>query len=256
MALLSALATQASGQTQVDVLEEGDTIITNPLPTTDSIFVSHIGDSLRLMMETDSAAISRIMNEQAEDSLLTDTISLTNGKRDLHAWQPSPKRAMWLAIMLPGAGQIYNRKYWKLPIIYGGFIGCFYALRWNNMMYKDYSQGYMDLMDGNPETRSYNQFMHLGVTIDEMNPNDKSIYQNKFKRRKDYFRRYRDMSIFVMIGIYAVSIIDAYVDATLSEFDISDDLSLRVAPSVMRNNYLSINPLKSTSIGVSCSLNF
>ena len=61
-------------------------------------------------------------------------------RRDWATWRPNPKRAMWLAIVLPGAGQIYNRKYWKLPIVYGGFVGCAYALRWNNQMYRDYSQ--------------------------------------------------------------------------------------------------------------------
>ncbi len=60
--------------------------------------------------------------------------------RDWATWKPEPKRALWLALVLPGAGQIYNRKYWKLPIFYGGFVGCAYALRWNNMMYRDYSR--------------------------------------------------------------------------------------------------------------------
>ena len=59
-------------------------------------------------------------------------------KRDWNTWTPDPQRALWLALVIPGAGQIYNRKYWKLPIIYGGFMGCIYALTWNNMMYKDF----------------------------------------------------------------------------------------------------------------------
>lgn len=74
-------------------------------------------------------------------------------KRDWSTWRPNPKRAMWLAIVLPGAGQIYNRKYWKLPIVYGGFVGCIYAMRWNNQMYTDYSQAYLDLMDDDPNTQ-------------------------------------------------------------------------------------------------------
>ena len=90
-------------------------------------------------------------------------------KRDWNTWKPNPQRALWLALVLPGAGQIYNRKYWKLPIIYGGFVGCIYALTWNNMMYKDYSQAYIDIMDDDPNTASYNRFLHLGVKIDESN---------------------------------------------------------------------------------------
>jgi hypothetical protein len=120
-------------------------------------------------------------------------------------------------------------------------------------MYKDYSQAYLDLMDDNPETQSYNQLMHFGTVITEAN---RSTYENKFKRRKDYYRRYRDLSAFIMIGVYALSVIDAYVDASLSEFDISDDLSMRVTPTVIADRKASTNPLKSTALGVHCSLSF
>ena len=172
--------------------------------------------------------------------------------RDWTTWRPNAKRALWLSLVLPGAGQIYNRKYWKLPIVYGGFVGCVYALRWNNMMYKDYSQAYMDLMDNDPNTQSYNQFLHLGNTIDDSN---KSRYQEIFKKRKDRYRRWRDLSLFAMIGVYALSVIDAYVDASLSEFDISRDLSLRVKPTVI-NRGESRNPMQSSALGLQCSLNF
>ena len=173
-------------------------------------------------------------------------------KRNWATWKPDTKRAMWLALVLPGAGQIYNRKYWKLPIIYGGFVGCAYAITWNNQMYHDYSQAYLDIMDDDPNTQSYNQFLHLGATINESNI---ERYKEIFRKRKDRFRRWRDMGTFVMIGIYAFSVIDAYVDASLSEFDISDDLSLRVEPAVL-NNGRSTNPLRSGTLGVQCSLTF
>lgn len=173
-------------------------------------------------------------------------------KRDWSTWRPNPKRAMWLAIVLPGAGQVYNRKYWKLPIVYGGFLGCIYAWRWNNQMYRDYSQAYMDIMDDDPNTQSYNQFLHLGAQITDDNI---ARYQNMFKRRKDYYRKYRDLSIFCLIGVYALSVIDAYVDASLSQFDISKDLSLRIEPSVI-NSRMSNNPVKSSALGLQCSLNF
>ena len=180
-----------------------------------------------------------------------DTIAKKK-KRDWSTWRPNPKRAMWLAIVLPGAGQIYNRKYWKLPIVYGGFVGCAYAMRWNNQMYSDYSQAYLDLMDDDPNTQSYNQFLHLGAKIDESNL---QRYQQLFKKRKDKFRRWRDLSFFCLVGVYALSIVDAYVDATLSEFDISKDLSLKVEPTII-NNERERNPFKANSLGLSCSLNF
>lgn len=176
-------------------------------------------------------------------------------KRDWKTWAPNPKRAMWLALVLPGAGQIYNRKYWKLPIVYGGFVGCIYAMQWNNQMFHDYSQAYIDIMDDDPNTQSYNQFLHLGNKI---TPENEERYKNLFKRRKDYYRRYRDMSFFCLIGVYALSVIDAYVDASLSQFDISKDLSMRVAPEVIgdKSALASRNPLKSTAVGIQCSLNF
>ena len=173
-------------------------------------------------------------------------------KRDWSTWHPEAKRAMWMALVLPGAGQIYNRKYWKLPIIYGGFVGCAYAITWNNQMYHDYSQAYLDIMDDDPNTQSYNQFLHLGATIDASNIDR---YKEIFRKRKDKFRRWRDMGVFVMIGVYAFSVIDAYVDASLSEFDISDDLTLRVEPTVM-NDKRTNNPFKSASLGLQCSLKF
>ena len=190
-------------------------------------------DSLRLVASTDSVA--------------------KKARRDWATWRPNPKRALWLALVLPGAGQIYNRKYWKIPIVYGGFVGCIYAMQWNNQMYRDYSQAYLDIMDDDPNTQSYNQFLHLGNKIDDTNI---ERYKKLFKSRKDRYRRWRDMSFFVLVGVYALSVIDAYVDASLSEFDISKNLSLSVEPTIMNNYNDNRISMKSNSIGVSCSLNF
>lgn len=195
------------------------------------------------MAQKDSLAVESL---SLEDSITIDSASLSKAlapkalrkKRNWATWRPDTKRAMWLALVLPGAGQIYNRKYWKLPIIYGGFVGCAYAMSWNNQMYHDYSQAYLDIMDDDPNTQSYNQFLHLGAQIDASNI---ERYKEIFRKRKDRYRRWRDMSMFVMIGVYAFSVIDAYVDASLSEFDISDDLSLRVEPTVINNNQRTRN---------------
>ena len=210
------------------------------------------------MAQKDSLAVESL---SLEDSITIDSASLSKAlapkalrkKRNWATWRPDTKRAMWLALVLPGAGQIYNRKYWKLPIIYGGFVGCAYAITWNNQMYHDYSQAYMDIMDDDPNTQSYNQFLHLGAQINESNI---ERYKEIFRKRKDKYRRWRDLGTFVMIGIYAFSVIDAYVDASLSEFDISDDLSLRIEPTMLNNGNKTANPLRSGSLGVSCSLTF
>lgn len=182
-----------------------------------------------------------------------DTTQVTKKtKRDWSTWKPDTKRALWLSIVLPGAGQIYNRKYWKLPIVYGGFVGCIYAMKWNNQMYHDYSQGYMDLIDNDPQTHSYDQFLHLGQKIDDSN---KARYKDLFSQRKDRYRRWRDLSFFSLVGVYALSIIDAYVDASLSEFDISNNLSLRVSPTIL-NRDLNQYAFKPDAVGIQCRFDF
>lgn len=157
---------------------------------------------------------------------------------------PDPQRALWLSFVIPGGGQIYNRKYWKLPIFYGGFLGCMYAFTWNQQMYLDYSQAYLDIMDDNPDTNSYLTMFPSSYDID----NNKSRFQTIFKNRKDMYRRWRDLSTFCFIGVYALSIIDAYVDAHLSVFDISPDLSLRWGPTSVEGPH--------PNIGVGAALNF
>ena len=207
-------------------------------------------------LPVDSMVAVPLVSLSGEDSLklatLDSIVVKERKRRDWSTWRPDPQRALWLSLILPGAGQIYNRKYWKLPIVYGGFVGCAYALSWNNQMYHDYSQAYLDLMDDDSTTESYNQFLHLGVTITDSN---RSRYQELFRKRKNRYRRWRDMSVFAMIGVYALSVIDAYVDASLSEFDISDDLSLRVEPAVL-NDQQGRNPIKSSAFGLQCAFSF
>lgn len=164
------------------------------------------------------------------------------------AFIPKPKRALWLALVFPGAGQIYNRKFWKLPIIYGGFLGCTYALMWNQQMYMDYSQAYLDIMDDDPNTDSYMDMLPPRYDITGREEQFKNIFKNK----KDYYRRYRDLSAFCFAAVYLLSVIDAYVDAQLSAFDISRDLSMRFEPAVISERGWH----RSTSYGIGCSLNF
>ena len=209
----------------------------------------------RAEAQTDSTAYKTDPLEKIAELplLVNDTVLKTKKpKRDWSTWSPDPQRALWLALVIPGGGQIYNRKYWKLPLVYGGFMGCLYAMSWNNMMYKDYSQAYLDIMDSDPTTQSYNRFLHFGMTIDSSN---EERYKKIFKSRKDKYRRWRDMSFFCLIGVYALSVIDAYVDAELSQFDISDDLSLKVEPTLM-NNGNSGNILEGSSIGVNVGPRF
>ena len=140
-------------------------------------------------------------------------------------------------------------------LVYGGFVGCMYALHWNNTMYRDYSQAYIDIMDTDPNTKSYENFLPPGYDINTNLSRIQKLFQNK----KDYYRRYRDLSIFAFIGVYLLSVVDAYVDAELSSFDISRDLSMKVRPTIInrKDGYgITQTPTGNNSYGVQCALTF
>ena len=210
---------------------------------TDSIDLSKTG-------EYHSNESADAVTSNGENQTKYPPLSQTKEKKK-KKWLPVPNKSIWFALAIPGAGQIYNRKYWKLPIIYGGFVGCAYALSWNGKMYKDYSQAYQDIMSDNPQNNSYMNFLGPGISQDEV-LSDLSYYQSLFQRRKDLYRRQRDLSIFAFIAVYLLSIIDAYVDAELSNFDISNDLGMTLEPTIF--NDVSRN--RPQGVGLQCSIIF
>jgi len=115
---------------------------------------------------------------------------------------------------LPGLGQAYNRKHWKIPIIYTVFLGTFYIIEDNNFKYNKFKNAYGD-------------FKELGAPIWQPN-----ITEQQLKDRKDFYRRNRDLGIIIGVMMYLMNIIDASVDANLMDFDISNDLSLSVNPEI------------------------
>lgn len=145
-------------------------------------------------------------------------------------FNPSPTRAVWMSALFPGLGQIYNRRYWKLPIVIGGFMGLGYATSWNNGQLQDYTQAYRDLTDSDPQTNSYMNFFPPNTVESEL---DKSWLTSTVRSRRDYYRRNRDLCIICLVGLYLLCMVDAYVDASLAHFDISDNLSMDVAPAFM-----------------------
>lgn len=151
--------------------------------------------------------------------------------------KPDAMRAVWLGAILPGAGQIYNQSYWKLPIVYGAFVGCAYAIIWNNARYTDYHTAYRDiLLDEELSTdpmRSYNAILPEGYDIDRMG--GRSQYTQTLQRYQNNYRRYRDLSIVATVLVYALSLVDAFVDAQLFDFDISPDLSMQVEPVIYQD---------------------
>ena len=217
-----------------------------------------LNDSLRqrtdsmvaeIKQEVDSISKAHTQDSIQELAAAIDSINHLSKLKKNEIFVPDPKRALWLSLIIPGAGQIYNRKYWKLPIIYGGFIGCTYALLWNQQMYKDYSQAYIDIMDDDPNTASYEKMLPLGYSVQ----GKEEQFKNIFKHKKDYYRKYRDLSIFAFFGVYLLSVVDAYVDAQLSTFDISKDISMKFSPAIIeQNKYINRNK----AVGLQCSINF
>lgn len=168
---------------------------------------------------------------EAPLTVVTDSSSpyLLGEKR---IFNPDPIRAVWLSALFPGLGQIYNRRYWKLPIIVAGYLGLGYGTSWNARMYQDYQRAYVDIMDDDPDTKSYLDFFPPNVDESQL---DKAWLTQTLKSRKDYYRRNRDLCIICCVGLYLLAMLDAYVDASLSHFEVSDDLSIDVAPSILIN---------------------
>ena len=210
-------------------------------------------DSIEAEVAQTADSVSRSVGVQF--SMPLDTIANVAYPVDKGRFIPDPKKALWLAMVIPGGGQIYNRKYWKLPIVYGGLMGCMYAITWNNRNYKDYSEAYKDIMydaatnPNNPE--AWSQTWQVLTSLDPSSVINDSNFKDRLKRQKDYYRRYRDLSIIITVGVYALTLVDAYVDAQLFDFDISPDLSMRVEPVVTPKT--SVTP---RSYGLNCCLKF
>jgi hypothetical protein len=207
---------------------------TGSMAQSQTIQLRSAGDSIvSLSLEKDSTVADSVYRSILAESPIHEADSgRTAAPAPQKVWKPDVTTATWLALVIPGGGQIYNRKYWKLPIVYGGFVGCMYAYNWNGQMYKDYRQAYLDIMDSDPNTDSYKDFFRPGYNFEA----NKEYLKTVFKKRKDRYRRWRDLSIFATIGVYALSVIDAYVDAQLSSFDISEDINLSIAPQVIQGN--------------------
>ena len=167
-----------------------------------------------------------------------------------HLFKPNPTKAVIYSAIFPGLGQVYNRKYWKLPIVYGGFVGFTYAITWNNGYYRSYLKGYQHIMDDNPDTNDWHLLLPYGMDPESV---DEQWLTGVLQQRKDYYRHYRDLSIILTIGWYFLAMVDAYVDAQLFDFDMSPDLSLRVEPAIWRDD---ASPYRRNSYGLQWSFRF
>lgn len=176
--------------------------------------------------------------------------SLTLADNITKPWQPKGSKALLWAI-IPGGGQIYNRKYWKFPLVWGALATCAYFIGFNARMYDEYHVAYRDIMSSDPSANT----AWLAFAPASATPAEHAKYaylKSTLQRGNDYYRRYRDLSIVLAIGVYGLSILDAYVDAEMFTFDISPDLSVRIAPSITPP--IPYNP--SYQMGLACNITF
>ena len=148
----------------------------------------------------------------------------------------SVKKATTLSTICPGAGQIYNGSYWKVPIIVGGIATFAYVIDWNNRGYQRFKLAYDQISEANEK----------GIERFDEFKDYRNLSQNQIKKYKDSYRRNRDLCIILACGFYVLNIIDAHVDAHLRDYDVSDDLSFNVGPS--------ITPFHLASTGTSTNL--
>ena len=169
----------------------------------------------------------------SKDSLLKDTSSLVKiNVKQIH----SAKKAALLSVAFPGAGQIYNKKYWKLPIIYAGAAGLIYSLQFNQSRYVKYRNAYKYRIDNDATTVDG----YVGIYSDD-----------NLNTLQKYYHRYRDLTIIGFAALYALNIIDASVDAHLFTFNVSDDLSLNIQPTLIN----TLGSYKYTT-GINVSMSF
>lgn len=166
----------------------------------------------------------------------------------------SPKKAAMLSAVFPGLGQIYNRKYWKLPIVYGGIGGMIYGLSWNNNTYLDYRNAFIDWtfkLKGIPNNERYRNVVPKGFDFSVYDSGGEEWFLKQLENKKDSYRRSRDLMIFGVVVVYLINILDASVDAHLSNFDVGEDLSMEISPVLM-----GASNDGNKSLGFACRFNF
>ncbi|MFO7573577.1 MAG: DUF5683 domain-containing protein [Bacteroidales bacterium] len=152
-----------------------------------------------------------------------------------------PHRATMLAAALPGMGQVYNRKYWKIPLVYAGFAGLGYSVWFNTSTHIQYTRAYQDFTDIIPETNSYLDLIKGAdpstydpvLHPDSHNPSQAQWVRERLLSGIDYYKKYRDLSYIGIAAWYLISILDANVDASLSDYDIGETLNLSFLPTAM-----------------------
>jgi len=164
----------------------------------------------------------------------------------------SPHRASMYAAVIPGLGQIYNRQYWKLPILFGGIGGVVYAFSFNSERYGYYRNAYRDFIIRDPANKSYLEILEgTNITEEMIYTQYEQWFRDYLNNSRKRFRRYRDISYAGIVAVYLISIIDASIDAHFYYFDISDNLSFLIEPA-----YFHFDSNIGIALGLSMKLNF
>lgn len=213
---------------------EGINIFSYSADTTDTNVgkaFAYRNDSITLITTDTVIQGSNIRSITPFDSGDSISIGIKSKKK---LFVPSPDKAMWYGLIFPGLGQIYNRRYWKLPIVYGGFVGLAYGISWHDKYYRQYRQYYRDITDTNPNTKSYEELYNKYGSS--------AVTESQIKDYMDNLRRYRDLYIIGTVAFYAITVLDAFVDASLANFDISPDLSMRLSATMLPDCDKSVKP--------------
>lgn len=194
----------------------------------------------------------------SSQSFTADTIQVESKER-IH----SPHKATMYSVMFPGLGQIYNKKYWKVPILYAGIGVTIYAIKWNTDNFKKYKAGFQDFSQfykwkyqsseqipqiEEPTSKSYEDLYN--ADFNNTTPNFDNWFKTQLQNKKDSFKHDRDLSYIILAGVYVLNIIDAAVDAHFTDFNVNDDLTIKVEPAV---NYSAFS---GNSIGFRCQITF
>lgn len=166
----------------------------------------------------------------AQTAVVTESDSLIVESQDTvllksYATRYNPRKALLYAAVLPGLGQIYNKKYWKLPLVYGGFFGTTYAMVFYNNLYRDYK-------------RELFTNLELGLTADNEVRDGDSYTTKNYRVAVDRAKRARDFWLIMMGAMYLLQMVDAHVDAHLKEFDLNPQLRVSIEPMMEQNMML------------------
>lgn len=157
----------------------------------------------------------------------------------------SVNKATTLATICPGAGQIYNKSYWRVPIVVGGFATMVYCIDWNNRGYQRFKKAYRLKYDFDQNPEKY-----PSGSQDEFNGRYSATF---LKNLRNSYRRNRDLCIILTAGLYVLQIVDAHVDAHLRDYDISKDLAVNLQPMINYNPALGAG---SASFGMNLNITF